>query len=366
VKINLLKVMAWVVLPIGLIACKQQQEEQIYDESVRAVKVFTVLNAATATERKFPGQSSSSVTSILSFPVSGRILKLMAVVGENIDKGQTLAKLDSTSFVLDQQIAEAEYMQSKAIYSEKKSDFDRKASLAKKGMITRNDVEQSESAMKSAQQQMNLTRTKVKLAKNKVLDTILNAPFSGVIAERIVELYEEVSAGQQIVVMEGLGGIDVKIDVPETLLSKITVGQTVQVLFNAFEDVFSARITEIGSKADIGNTFQVKVTLSDTPKGLKSGMSAEVTLNIAQATDEEEEYLIPLSSLVAGDSNSRAYVYIVDSETYLLNKRAITPIEKASLDNFIAVTGVNAGDKIATAGVSFLSDGLKVKRYQAP
>lgn len=360
---NLLRVILWPALFCGLISCQQQQADVSDIDTIRAVKVYTVLDAATAAERTFPGKSSSSTSSILSFPVSGRISELSIATGDSVNKGQAIAKLDDTSFMLDQKVAQAEYMKAKAIYSEKKNDYDRKASLLKKGWITRTDVDQSASAMKSALQQMNLTRTKISLAKNKVLDTILTAPFSGVIAERSIALHEEVSAGQQVVLMEGLDSIDVKIDVPEKVVSKLAIGQSTHVRFNAFEEVLSARITEIGSSAEAGNTFTVKVSLLDIPDGLKSGMSAEVTLNIGQATDEQH-YLIPLSSVIAGDNNSKAYIYIFDPDTLLVNKRAVTPAQRSTVNSFLAVTGVNAGEQIVSAGVSFLSDGLKVKRYQ--
>lgn len=363
-KCSKLKLSILMVITLTLSACQEQEKEANLPDTVRAVKVFTVADPATISQRKFPGQSASSSSSLLSFPVSGKVVSISFSAGQKVQKGHILSNLDNTSFNLDKKVAEAEYLKAKASYVEKKSDYDRKVPLGKKGWITRNEVEQSEAAMKSALQQLNLTQTKVNLAKNKVLDTVLTAPFTGTIAERSVDLYEEVSAGQQIAIMEGLESVEITIDVPEQLLSKVKVGQSTTVKFNALSQLLSGRVTEIASTAQVGNIFKVKVGLLESNPDVRSGMSAEVILKIDH-TSSVQNYFIPLSSVMAGDAESKLYVYLLDPESLTLEKRAVTPTKVGTSDNLIAVSGVDIGDDVVSAGVSFLSDGLKVKRYQA-
>lgn len=361
-KQGLVKSLICITLLISATACQEQKKVSSDVEAVRAVKLFTVLESATKVTRTFPGQSASSSTLMLSFPVAGQ-LSLMAVsVADEVEKGELLAKLDDASFILDQRVAEAEFKKAKASYAEKKSDYDRKVPLAEKGWIARNDLVQSESAMESAKQQVSLMRAKVNLAKNKVEDTLMKAPFSGVISERLAERHEQVSAGQQVISMEGNGAIEVHFSIPERLLSKVVLGQVAEVKFNALGALFAARVTEVASKADTGSLFKIKVSLLAPPPSVKSGMSAEVSLNIGHSIGDQY-FLIPLTSIMAGDRQTKSYVYVFEEDSLLLKKRAVLVAKVSTSDNFIAVTGVKAGEEVVSAGVSFLSDGLQVTRY---
>ncbi|PHS69336.1 MAG: hypothetical protein COB23_06900 [Methylophaga sp.] len=348
----------------SLLACQQQEAEQASEDIIRAVKLYTVVDSNAVENRVYPGQSSSSKVSDLSFPISGKIAEMLVAAGDKVVEDQTLAKLDKSSVVLEQQVAQAEFMKAKADFDEKASDYNRKMLLAEKGWITRTDLDKSEGSMKSAKQQMNVMLTKVNLAKKTVSDTVMKAPFSGTIGERVVELYEEVSTGQKVLTIDGAKGIEIKIDVPERELSMITIGIPARVKFNAIDKIFVAQVTEIGSSAGPGNLFEVKVSLIDIDEELRSGLSAEVTLNVNKHHTTQKSYLIPLTSMLAGKGEVKAYVYVYNSESSSLEKRAIAPVDRV-IGNFIAVSGVNTGESIVSAGVSFLTDGLKVKPYQA-
>lgn len=361
ISINI-KLILSLVIGLNLVACQQQEEEPEKPAAIRAVKLYTIVDTEMSASRVYPGQSSSSSVSELSFPLSEKIAEMLVAAGDEVVEGQILAKLDDSSLKLDLQIAQAEFMKSKADFDKKESDYNRKLPLAKKGWITGNELDQSEGAMLSAEQEMKLTHTKIVLARKNVADTVMKAPFLGTIGERAVEIYEEVSAGQKVLTIEGEGGIEVKIDVPEKELSKIARGTSASVHFNALDKTFAANVTEIGSVAGPGNLFGIKVSLLDTSEELRSGMSTEVTLNIEHNADLKQSYLIPLMSMLAGDAEVAAYVYVYDAKTSTIIKRAITPAQKVS-DNLIAVKGVHAGEDIVSAGVSFLVDGLEVKPY---
>lgn len=348
---------------VSLVACQEHQEQTDEDSqpAIRAVKLFTVNEVASTSERKFPGTTMASTSSSLSFPASGKVTEILVSEGANVHKGQLLAKLDNTSVVMDKKIAEAERQQAQVLFEDKEGNYQRKKPLGDKGVITQRDLEESKAEMLSAKEQLNLTKTKVRLADEKITDMQLFAPFDGVISQRTSEPYVEVTAGQQILLLEGKGLIEIAIAVPESMLKQVELGQEAEVKLNAIHGSLTGTITEIAAAADVGNVFQVKVTVSDSTLSLYSGMSAEVILKLNIAS-EYSGYKIPLSCISPGSDNIN-YVYVFQPDTSTLKKTVINSVSNV-IGNDIVVQGINAGDKLVSAGTSFVSDGLHVKPYQ--
>ena len=161
--------------------------------------------------------------------------------------------------------------------------------------------------------------------------------------------------------------MDVEFDIPETIINRIHTGMPVSVLFPTLAgEVSEGRISFIGSAAGTANAFPVKADLLDPPPHIKPGMTADVNFTIRDET-RTSGYLIPLSAIAPGSNDGEiGYVFIYDPETSTVRKSPIEiPSDPGGQNNLAQVTsGVSAGDVIAVAGISFLSDGQKVKLMQ--
>ena len=188
-------------------------------------------------------------------------------------------------------------------------------------------------------------------------------PYDGAISRKYIDAFVEVSTGQKVYEIEASGALEVRFDIPETTISRITLGMPVTVTFpTAPGNVLRARITEIGSSAERANAFPVKAGLEDPPSKVRSGMTAEATLLLKQE-GTKSDYLVPLAAISSADKPSEGYVFTYDATTQTVKKNLIKA--RGVSDNLVQVyEGVNAGDVVAAAGVSFLNDGQKVKLMQ--
>lgn len=349
-----------IIIPfLLLVGCGQEEEAQ---EQIRAIKTYAVSEPSSGSVHFYPGKIDAANSSGLSFRLSGTVLTVDASLGDQVTAGQVLATLDKEPFELDLQAADADYQKANSSYNEARNNFDRQSELFTKGWISKAALDQAQSSMETSKSQINYASSRVSQVKRDLSDTTLAAPFAGVISAKSVDPYVDVAAGQQIMTLESAEAFEINISIPEKFISRVTLGMPAAVTFAAVEGVTAeGRVTEIGRVAGAANVFPVKISLSDPPANIRGGMTAEVKL-LFPTNNSQDGYYIPLIAISPGDDVEQGYVFVFDPETSTVKK---TPVVGAAVrDNMIGVSGVKAGDIIASAGVSFLNDGQKVKLMQ--
>ena len=345
---------------LALSAC--QENPQVV-EQIRALKTFTVTDLADGQQRKFPGIVKATDTSYLSFEVGGKVNKVTVDIGDHVEQGQLLAELDSEPYKLDVLAAEAELAKARSDYNNKRQQFLRVDELEKKGWASKSMWDAALAARDTAKNQINYAASKLNLAKRDLRLTNLIAPFNGNIAERSVDPHVKVLAGQKLFEIHADGAMQVEFDIPETIISRIHLGQPVKVLFPTLGgNISEARVAYISSAAGTANAFPVKADLLDPPSQIKPGMTADVNF-ILRDDAIATGYLVPLAAVAPGDDRAFGYIFIFDPETSTVRKAPVeVPRGGSGQSNMVQITkGVSAGDVIAVAGVSFLHDGQKVK-----
>ncbi len=353
-----LRILPFALASLVLVACGEEPPEVA--EQIRAIKTITITQLATGQERKYSGIVQATDSSSLSFQVSGNVKSVAVDQGERVTKGQILAVLDAKRYELDVQAAQAEHGKARAEQTEKKQEFVRQKTLYDKGWVAKMALDMALAAFDSSRSQVNYAQSQLNLAKRDLGHTTLVAPFDGLIAERTVEPFVEVSAGQKLFEINAEGAVEVAFDVPETTIARITLGMPVGVTFSTNLDCLcEGRITEIGSVAGDANAFPVKAGLIDPPESVRAGMTAQVSI-VLESERVETAYLLPLAAIAPGTETGQGFVFIFDPDTSTVRKSLVRA--RGATDNMIAVhEGVKAGDVIAVAGVSFLTDGQKVK-----
>jgi hypothetical protein len=150
---------------------------------------------------------------------------------------------------------------------------------------------------------------RVNLAQRDLRNTTLYAPFDGFISSRSIDPFVEVRAGQKLFQIDAEGGFEAAFGVPETTIARVVLGMPATVQFPQVDGPLDALVAEVGSAAGTGNTFPLKAALIEPPPVVR---------------------------------------------------RTLVKAAQALTGNVVAVTGVRAGDVVATAGVNFLVDGQNV------
>ena len=272
---------------------------------------------------------------------SGKLIELLVKEGDQVSKGQVLAKLDDELISL--QIENA-----KLNIAQLKNDNLRFANLRKEQAVSSMEAEKMELALKSAEVQ--LKQLQKQLRGTKVL-----APFSGVVTKKMADLGSMVMPGTPILELTDISQLKLVISVPERDVLKFKKGQKVNVAVDAQDATISGNIYSISVQADALHNFKVQVLMnnSNTNKIL-SGMYGNVALdNNAKIV----ALAVPRKALIGSTKNPQ--IYVVRN-----GKAQLTPFSPGAADgNFLeVVSGLTSADEIVVKGQVNLEDGMNIKR----
>lgn len=239
----------------------------------------------------------------LSFKISGRVVSLLADVGDPIKTGQLLARLDLGT--LGSQLKQAEYdlkYQKEALDSMKE----------KKATYNSEDRDAQRARIKSAEEEIIAVQSQIR-------DTYMYSPIDGVILKRNVDTYETTVANSPTPVFTVGDPKDLVIEtnVPESDITKIKESQNATVTFDALtpQDIFSAKVTEIDPDSTVIQDvvdYRIKLKLDNLDERIKSGMSANIDIHTAEANNV---LMIPIRAVQTEGNNQFVEILNPDGKT---------------------------------------------------
>ena len=218
--------------------------------------------------------------------------------------------------------------------------------------------QQWESAKNAAEQQyqaLQASRARVTLARKALADTTVRAPFSGLVAQRLVSTGDYVTRGMKVAEVVRITPLRIELTVPEQFVASMTVGQTVSFSVDAFpERTFegTVRFVSPALRAD-QRALTVEAAVPNSNAELKPGMFA--TARIEQ-NKREPAVLVPESAVRVVSGTGRVFVVNGDRA----EERIVTTGQKVDTRVEI-VTGLKRGERVATENVTQLIDGIKVR-----
>jgi RND family efflux transporter MFP subunit len=350
------------VLVAGLQGCGDKKQEAT-EQPVRGLRAYKVAAKAESRVRRFPSVLQPADVSSLSFEIGGQLKAVTLTVGQKVRLGDVLAEIDPRSLQTQVDQASAGVQQAQAQLDNAEADFQRKEELLKRGVATQAVFDQSRATLLSARAQRDQARRQLDLANHNLDRSKLLAPFAGTIARVEVKSFAQIAGGQPIATLYSDDRFEMSFLAPSPTFQSLKVGQLVDVKIADKPDLsLKGEIKELGSKAEQVSAFPVVVRLDNSAPGLNAGMSVEVTIE-EPLIGGGSGFLVPLSVLVPEGGKvlqATGIVFRYDEGSSTVKKRTITV--GGIRDNRLVVTeGVAAGDILASAGVSYLSDGQKVK-----
>jgi multidrug efflux system membrane fusion protein len=349
------------LLLLLLSACGDKQEEE---KIIRPVRYLEVYATGGGRARTFTGVAQAGMESKLSFKIAGTVQNVLVQVGDKIKAGQLITQLDPKDYELQVQQAEAALNQAQAQARNASANYDRIRVLFENSNASRSQLDGARAANESAEAAVRAAEKQLELAKLQLSYTRLKAPTNGAIATVNIEENENIQPGLPVVILTAGSDIEVKISIPEILISRVEEGTEVSVLFDALPDQnFSATITEVGvATTGLGTTYPVTARLLKQDPRIRPGMAASVTINF-RSGDERERILVP-SQAVLEDREGR-FVYVVEPLSAevgfgIVHRRPVV-IGELTAEGIEIFQGLTDGDRVVTAGVSRISDSLKVR-----
>ena len=332
-----------------LCACSDSREQGPDGELIRPARIETVAAGEPASKLRFPGRVRSEKRAELSFDVPGFLAEFALPEGSRVKAGQVVARLDATVYQARVNAAKAEFERANADFERYQRLWDTERAVAKAEVDDRRS-------------KLELARTNLAAAQRDLSDTHLKAPFDGVIARRRVESYASVQAKQAIADLQDLNRLEIVINVPEKVFRTELPQKKGLALFEGQEGKpYPVFLKSYASEADPQTqTYEVVLSLVPGKDGIAvlPGMSATV-LPFAEARNRVPTSIwIPLAAVLT-DAGKQRYVWLVETEDRVVRRKIDT--DEVRGGNVRVNTGLSGGERIVTAGVHALRDGMKVR-----
>lgn len=320
---------------------KNQAELDIVAQTNSAVAVRT----AVAQRDSVSGQFSVNGTFLpktmaqISPEVGGQLIALHVQEGSIVKAGQVIAKISGDAININLSNARANLDNAKA-------SLERYEAAFKTGGVTAMQLDQARLQVQNAQSQYD----QVRLSSG---DTNVRSSVTGIVNRKLVEVGNVVGAGTGLVEVVDISSLKLKVEVDQSLVSRLKVGSTVQVKPSVSEDIVEGKITFIAPASNGALKFSVEITIDNSAEKFKAGMYATA---IFDNEGKAEVLTVPREAFVGSISDNR--VFVVTNNTAKL-----TQVQSGLNygDKVQVVSGLNAGDIVVTSGQINLIDNAAVR-----
>ena len=353
---------------LSLAACLPENDDDPGEAPIRALKTVLISETEESILRRFPSVLQPSELTVLSFESPGRLGPLNLSVGQTVTAGDVIAQLDDTELKIQIASAEAALEQARVTAKNAAEALTRAESLFESGTITKVSLDNARTEAVAQAQLVKQSESALASAREQLEKSTLLAPFDATIASVDQQSFATIAAGTPIAAIYREGVFEVSFTVNFDTVSRLVVGTPATlVLADDPSRSLSGVITELGAWAETVSSFPVIVAAQDVPDFVKAGMAVEVQLEFPLPA--AQGYTIPFSSaVIEGEtpqtngpgSPTPIAVYVFDPETETVKKRIVT-MAGIRENQFLVIEGLAPGDRVASAGVSFLSDGMQVK-----
>jgi len=316
--------------------CAKKPEEQKKAGPPPAIITVTqVQSRAMQVLEQSIGEADSATAPKVGAEVAGRIIRVHAEIGDPVKKGQLLAEIDPTDYSAD-----AKRLEAQAVTQQKLTE--RYRDLHRKGFISPSKLEEVEAQNVSSREQ--LTRAAKNLSRTRIV-----SPVDGRVDNRMISVGDWIDLGKPVFQLSTGEKLRVRLPFPETVASRIKVGQPVTLSTpTAPGKMVSGKIEQV--RPAIGGTsraFDAIVEVKN-PGDWKPGAS----VNGAVVVEEHPDAVIaPETSIVLRPAGTVVYVL---GNGKVAQRIITTGVKQNGMVEIL--TGLKAGETVAVDGAGFLTD----------
>lgn len=346
------------LLCLVLSACGADDVDDVV--AIRPVKSLVIDADSSNSQRTFSGVSRSAQESRLSFKVAGTVSSIPVKVGDKIEAGTIIARLDPSSYDLQLQQSQATVAQSSAASRNAATAYQRTRNLYANNNASRGDLDSARANADSVAAQLRAARKSLQLAELNRSYTELKVDVDCVVDSISTEINENVSTSSEVARVNCSDEIEIEVAVPESIIGSFKNGKKAAIEFDAIANsVFGGKVIEVGVGASgVGSTFPVVVLVESSGTVVRTGLAASVSF--VSNNSEFKQFILPLSAVVQGESGTFVYLVVPEVDQLgLIEKRAVD-IGELQPGGIEVISGLAKGDRVVTAGVSFVRDGLSV------
>jgi RND family efflux transporter MFP subunit len=339
----------------GTLSLPTQGASAVGDPRQEAPLVRLVTPArATGPERSFTGIIGARVQSNLGFRVAGKIVERLVNVGQQVEAGQPLMRIDETDLRLALTAKRNAVVAARASFDQFEADERRYASLVNKGWVSRQRYEQAKAALDTAGAQLAAAEAEARVAENEATYSVLVADADGTVVETLGEPGQVVAAGQTVVRLAQAGPREAVVALPETIRPAIGSAAEASV-YGGNGRRYTAHLRQLSSSADTQTrTYEARYVLDGEAAAAPLGATVTIRL-VNQASQPEVE--VPLGAVL--DNGQGTGVWALDGATSTVKFRPVKLVRMTS--ETAVISGLTSGDPIVSLGAHLLQEGARVR-----
>jgi RND family efflux transporter MFP subunit len=360
---SFVKKFRWPVMAMGLLAggltvalLADGSTPAVKDPRLQSprVEVFEAV-AARSNSRTFTGIVEARVQSDLGFRVGGKILERLVDLGQRVQKGQVLMRLDSVDLKLSLAAQQANVEAARARYTQSKADESRAAMLVETRAVSRQEYDQARAALDSAKAQLDAAEAQARVSNNSTEYAVLVADADGVIVRTLSEPGQVVAVGQTVIQLAHDGLREALINLPEAV--RPDLGTTATARLYGRDQNHQARLRELSHAADPSSrTFAARYVLEGEAAAAPLGSTVTITL-LTKENLGNGFVRLPVGAVY--DRGHGPGVWIVDAKSEV--KFRSIQIASMGREEVVVSGGIKTGEKLVVLGAHLLHEEQVVK-----
>ena len=337
-------------------------------------ETVTIKKESITVPMKFSAKLKGETDVTITPQVSGQLMRICVTEGDQVKKGQVLFQIDARDAQLELESAQANLQAALAQENSAKIEYESNKNLYEKKIVSKYTFETAQNSYEQAKASVIQYRAQVNRAKVNLGYCTITAPVTGSIGEIPVRTGDQISPSTYLTTVSGNANMDAEFSLPETILSMMLSEG-----FNTDPNYLAKMSPEIGFIMKNGTeyeqkgkitratgvvnattgTISLKATFPNSKGQLYSGMQGNIVIPL----QEDSVMVIPQEAVVKLQDKQQVYKVQPDS--------TVTSVEVTTQDifdgeHYIALTGLNEGDRIVTVGANNLHEGQKVLFPEAP
>lgn len=287
--------------------------------------------------------------------VAGELQGLTVREGDRVQAGQVLARVDATEYQARTRQAQQQAESAKAQVDIARRSFDNNRKLVDQGFISQTALESSSASLAAAEASYRAAMAAADIARKSLDDTVLRAPITGQVAQRLAQPGERVAIDARVLEVVDLNRLEVEASLAAADSIGVQVGQAVRLNVEGSNRSLTGKVARINPSAVAGSRSVLAYLSLDTTEGLRQGLFAQGSI----AVGVSRALAVPVSTI----RTDKPLPYVQWVQDNKVAHQTVTLGERGEADGvpMVAVTGLAEGSQVLSGAVGALRAGTAIK-----
>ena len=338
-------------------ATRQAQSAPVKDPVIElsAIDLATAHVVELTSGLPISGALKAVNSAIVKARVPGELQGLTVREGDRVEAGQVVARVESTEYADRVRQAQQQADAAKAQVEIAQRQVDNNAALVRQGFISKTAADNSLASLNTAQANHRAAQAGIDVLRKSLADTVLRAPISGQVSQRLAQPGERVAPEARIVEIVDLSRLELEASISPADSVAVRVGQQALLRIEGVAQPVAATVARINPSAQAGSrSVLIYLTVAAQP-GLRQGLFAQGQL----ATETQRALAVPLNAVRT--DKPLPYVQVVEGDR--IAHRTVQTGVRGEVDGelWVAVQGVADGARVLRGAAGVVREGTQVK-----